>query len=115
MDAVGKLAEHGTLGIICAILMYVIIKLYTTLETERNARSAEVAKGVADRTAKVEEVQLARVDDAKAYQSQLVTLLTAATTAITQSASSANATKEALGELKDSFDKFTAESRRGRT
>ncbi len=60
----------------------------------------------------VQEVQKLRVDDQKLHQAQLVDLIKTCTLAISSSANAAAAEKEAVGELRESLDKFVEDSRR---
>lgn len=86
----GRLAEHGILGLLLVAACVVVYRLYGQLDA----------------------TQRARLDDAKAYQAQLVDLIRTVTAALTSANAAAEATKEALGEVRETFDKLADEVRR---
>ena len=109
---VDKIAEHGLAGLLLAltiIVIYVLNKQLNTLQKEHAKESQLAQKAHLDA---VQEVQRLRVEDQKLHQAQLVDLIKTCTLAISSSANAAAAEKEAVGELRESLDKFVEDSRR---
>lgn len=103
-----KLTEHGIAGILLAIAILAIWHLNKQLE----ARSKLIEAAQKAHLDSVQEVQKLRVEDQKAHQTQLVDLIKNCTIAITSGGNAAAAEKEALGELRESLEKFVEETRR---
>lgn len=102
-----KLAEHGVTGLLLALALWVIYKLYGALEKSRKGRADEVE---AVQTARIED-QKARIQDHEKHQAQMLELVRQCVAAITSAVNAQEGSKESLGEVRDSFDKFTIEIR----
>jgi len=98
-----EIAKTSILGALLVAACIVIWYLYGRLEAAQKGRTEEV-----------EAVQKARIEDAKAYQTQLIELTKSTTSAVVNGASAMQGQKEALGEVRETFEKFTERmSRRG--
>ncbi len=99
----GKIAEHGITGTLLVAACLVIWYLYGRLEAAQKGRTDEV-----------EAVQKARIEDQKAFQQQFVELAKTTTAAVVNGTNAMQGQKEALGEVRETFEKFTERmSRRG--
>lgn len=107
-----KLTEHGIAGILLALAILAMWHLNKQLDVAQKARATEVEASQKAHLAGIQEVQKLRVDDQKAYQTQLVDLIKNCTIAITSGSNAATAEKEAMGELRESLEKFVEETRR---
>lgn len=114
-----RLASYGVLGILTIVFGVVIWYLWkegtkerkellATLTTERAAHLASVGS----HTVTVERLQQLRIDDAKAYQTQLVELTKGATTALTNVAQLLDQNKETLIEVRDTMREVGDDIRR---
>ena len=102
-DVAAKIVEHGILGTLLVAAAIVIYKLYGQLAESQKARLAESA-----------ELQKARSEDARAYQEQLLKLTGISVQAITNATSAAEASKEALDELRVTLREYAEERRKAR-
>lgn len=114
-----RLASYGVLGILTVVFGVVIWYLWKegtkerkellgVLTTERAAHLASVAA----HTVTVERLQQLRIDDAKAYQAQLVELTKGATAALTNVAQLLEQNKETLIEVRDTMREVGDDIRR---
>jgi len=114
-----RLASYGVLGILTIVFGVVIWYLWkegtkerkellATLTTERAAHLASVGS----HTVTVERLQQLRIDDAKAYQTQLVELTKGAITALTNVAQLLDQNKETLIEVRDTMREVGDDIRR---
>jgi hypothetical protein len=92
---IDKLAEHGITGLLLAVALFVIYKLYSALERERR-KTADA----------LETAQKERLEDQKAHTLQLVDLTKTAVSAIGSGTNAAAATKESLGEVRATMRDF---------
>jgi hypothetical protein len=91
-DLIGKLAEHGTLGVLLGIAFWVILKLY-----QANERAH----------AKAEEVAASHLEKA-------TRMVEACTIAITQQTSVTEGHKASIAELHETMKEYVDEARRSR-
>lgn len=101
-DAIGKLAEHGTLGLLLGVALWVIYKLYSTNQASNAARVA-----AADSFLEKQERSSA------ASLEKATRMVEACTAAITAQTTVTVGHDKGLRELKELFEEYVEEVRRG--
>lgn len=92
--------QAGLLGTLCVVFAVVIYLLWRAANSERAGFLSELKA-----------VQEARIDDAKAVQTQLLDLIKQCTTALESVANALEQQKDATGELRTTLREFGGELR----
>lgn len=95
------IASQGVLGVFVVVSSVVIYRLYGQVQAAQQQAARDVSAA-----------QLARIEDARTHQAQLLRITEASIAAITQSTAATGACREALCELRDALSALSDETRR---
>jgi hypothetical protein len=113
-----EILKLGPMGALLVIAGFVIRSLYNensrikdALVTVQKTYAEQQIAAQKTYTEGLDAAYKLRIEDAKAYQSQLITMVQSCTTVITSSTNAMTAQKEGLAELTQTFVEFAEESR----